>query len=154
MFSACQALIRCKVRVSRRWLLDLLSLSALLSCPTLIPAQNIPSEARITPQTALLTNIQQVLDLGAYRARQFPHPVRITGTVMAYSPSGRGFLHDGTTCILISLTNSQNRLTKGNLAEIEGWTESGVYAPMIGSAQARVLGEGSMPAPTKLSVAR
>src|SRR5215813_1032659 len=90
-------------------------------------SQAAPAEAQPTPQTLVLTNVKQILDLGPDRARKFPHPTHLRGAIIFFNPkTSFGFLHDGTACILISLTNSPPELTTGKSAEVEGWSESGV----------------------------
>jgi signal transduction histidine kinase len=154
MVPACQSCIRRDFGLRRIGLFALTVLTFCFFHSSPVVAQITSAEVQGSSQPVLLTNVQQVLKLGPYRARQFPHPTRITGVIISFNPNGLGFLHDGTACILISLTNNPGGLTRGKLAEVEGWTESGLQAPMVGRAQARVLGEAPIPAPIKLAVAR
>jgi len=111
----------------------------------------------LTPTNALpvLTNVQQVLDLGSYRARQLHQPVRLRGTVLTVSRVPvHIILHDGKACILIANTNLPADLTVGKLAEAEGRTEAGLRAPIVDRAGVRVIGDSTIPEGTPMSASR
>src|SRR5436309_349008 len=123
--------------------------------PTSLTAQ--PSKAESTPQPALpvLTNVQQILDLGAYRARQVSLPVRLKGIVVLYTRKAEfGFLRDESGCILVNFTNPPPELAQGKAVTLEGWTEAGPQAPMVDRAVASIVGESPLPPGARLPIAR
>ena len=75
-----------------------------LTCANGQGATNDVTDQRFLPP---LTNVQQVLDLGAYQAREKSRPVRLRGTVVSHTPrAGYVFLHDQTACILVMVSNA------------------------------------------------
>src|SRR5439155_14644469 len=92
--------------------------------PSEAGAQPAPADAP-TPQTTLvLSNVQQVLNLGTYRARHVSQPVRLRGTLVQLSRKAEYLLvHDETGSILIMPTHTPAELTRDKIVEVEGWTE-------------------------------
>ncbi len=124
--------------------------------PTNAAAQTAAAEAAPgEPRAATLTNVQQVLSLGIYRARTVSQPVLLRGTLVQVSREAEYvFVHDGSACILAVTTNPPAGLAAGKIVEIAGWTEAGLRAPMVDRAEVRVLGEGPLPPAAYLPVAR
>ena len=123
--------------------------------PIQAAAQPSGPEARESPAAAWLTNVQQVLKLGTYRARNTSQPVQLRGIIVQLTRKpGYVFLQDQTACILVTVTNVPAEAAPGKLAEVEGWTEAGLYAPLVDRAALRIIGEASLPQPMHLPVAR
>jgi signal transduction histidine kinase len=102
-----------------------------------------------------LTNAQQILSLGANRARRDSQPVRLRGTIVLVPKSlSYAFLHDETACILVMLTNHPPEMVPGKLAEVQGWTEAGVHAPLVDRAAIALVGDAPIPQGIKVPVAR
>jgi len=124
--------------------------------PTDARAQPSAAEAE-APQAAatLLTNVQQVMSLGPYRARNASQPVRLRGTVVQLNRKpGVLFVHDETGCIYVTATNFPAEVAPGKIVEAEGWTEAGIYAPLVDRAGVHIVGEGPLPKGIHLPVAR
>src|SRR5262245_24045444 len=106
-------------------------------------------------QTAPLTNVQQVLDLGVYQARRLHQPVRLRGVgVNSFRNPTTVFIHDETGSILVHGTNDLPETAFAKLIEVDGITESGLSAPIVVQAAIRVLEEAPLPKPLRLPVAR
>jgi signal transduction histidine kinase len=103
----------------------------------------------------VLTNVQQVLELGAVRARELRQPVRLRGTAaLAAVKPPWAFLHDGTSCILVYGSNAPENFAAGSVIEAEGFTESGMQSPLIEQARFTVIGSAPLPEPLRLPIAR
>jgi signal transduction histidine kinase len=133
---------RCVIANFARRLAALL-LSALLTSHA---AENSPP---------LLTNAQQVLDLGFEAARLSPHPARIHGVVTyPIEDSLRAFVQDQTAGVLMAYTNSDVTLLSGQEVEVEGIIGAGWLAPNLIDGHLRVLGNAPIPEPRPISAAR
>jgi len=67
------------------------------------------SPANATNTLPVLTNVQQVLELGLEGARLRPHPVRLIGIVTYPVPEQRSiYIDDGTGGILVVYTYTDN----------------------------------------------
>jgi signal transduction histidine kinase len=103
----------------------------------------------------LLTNAQQVLDLGVEGARRSPRTARLRGVVtFAVESSALAYFQDATAGIQVVCSNAATILSSGQLVELEGRTGGALIAPMLVDVQARVLGTGPMPEPRKVPVTR
>ena len=137
-FILVQILFTCCLRQSftPAWLL-----AALLGATVLpLTAQDRPLD--------VLTNAQQVLDLGIEGARRAPHPVRLRA-VVTYPAIRRPWFYaqDGTAGILVVCTNESRQPAAGQLVEVTGTAGPGLQAPHIFHADYRVLGTASLPVP-------
>jgi signal transduction histidine kinase len=112
-----------------------------------IPAA-YPADSIVPAQLALLTNAQQVLDLGVDRARHSPHPVQLRG-VVTYPVPGRNrfFVQDDTSGLLVNYTNRIPAPLFGQQVEVTGVAGAGQLAALCLNARVRVLGPTSMPVP-------
>src|SRR2546421_11912948 len=89
-----------------RWFALLIVVVNSVFSPSDTVAQASAGDPAKLPVTTLLTNVQQVLSLGAYRARQTSQPVHLRGTILELAPKWQYlFLHDETGCILVTVTN-------------------------------------------------
>lgn len=95
----------------------------------------------------VLTNAQQVLDLGLDRARGSDIPVRLRG-VMTYEyifKRGWFFVQDETAATLVIDTNLPFELQSGQLLEVEGVAAAGIWMPFVQGSAVRVVGEAPLP---------
>jgi hypothetical protein len=100
------------------------------------------SPANVTNKLPVLTNIQQVLDLGLESVRLRPHPVRIIGVVTYAGPEPRGvYLDDGTGGIHVSysFTDSLPNRHVGQVVWVDGIAGAGPVRPWIAEARLKPL---------------
>ncbi|MBI5383582.1 MAG: HAMP domain-containing histidine kinase [Verrucomicrobia bacterium] len=99
----------------------------------------------------LLTNAQQVLDLGLERSRAGNIPVRLRG-VMTYQAVHRPewfYLQDDSAAVLIIVSNQPPAMVSGQLIEVDGVAAAGIWAPFVGGRAVRVMGMAPLPAPKR-----
>jgi signal transduction histidine kinase len=103
----------------------------------------------------LLTNAQQVLDLGIDGARRAPHPVRLQA-VVTYPVIRRPLFYaqDATAGILVVCTNQSHLPSAGQLVEVVGRAGPGLQAPHVYASNYSVIGTGPLPAPRPADPAR
>jgi signal transduction histidine kinase len=103
----------------------------------------------------VLTNAQQVLDLGLDRVRRSLFPVRLRG-VVTFSMEGSvlAYVQDPTAGIQISHTNTGVNLRAGESVEVNGLASAALFAPMVVDADVRSLGTAPMPEPRRVPAAR
>jgi signal transduction histidine kinase len=117
-----------------------------LAVPARVGAQKPPS---------LLTNAQQILDLGPEGARRSLYPARLRGVVtFVVEGSPFAFVQDATAGIQIACSNSTTTLHAGQLVEVTGRGGGALIAPMLVDAQVSVIGTAPMPEPRKVPAAR
>jgi len=116
------------------------SLAAELSSPAAFTTNSLP----------LLTNLQQVLDLGLDGVRQRRHPVDVTG-VVTQPPGGTFWSRGGTTACLVVLTNRPPGLAVGQQVRVRGVASPAMLAPCIDFPHVEVLGPGAFPTPIRPS---
>src|SRR5688572_28123374 len=118
---------------------------------------NAPNcSAADTGGQTLLTNAQQILNLGLDRARGSLLPAHLRG-VLTYTSGeypGWAYVQDATAGILCICTNLEFRPAVGSLVEMEGVVEAGALAPYVKQARARVVGEAPLPQPLRAPARR
>jgi signal transduction histidine kinase len=114
-----------------------------------------PGVARAAESLALLTNAQQVLDLGADQARRSPHPVALKG-VVTFRVVGNNsvFIQDATAGILVLNQDPELRLEPGQAVELKGRVGAGLLSPIVTSAVISVTGTAPLPEPKPASASR
>lgn len=104
----------------------------------------------------LLTNAQQVLELGLDRARGTELPVRLRGTLTYEAIFGPGWfcLQDDSGAVLVNVhpLPAFARLP-GQVVEVEGVAAAGVYLPYVKGTKATLLGFGALPKPKRTTAA-
>ncbi len=94
-----------------------------------------------------LTNVAAVKLISAEAART-KIPVRLHGVVTAVNPRGKDvFLQDGTGAVYIAGDDLLNPLKVGDLADLEGVTDPGSFAPIVLPRKVQVVGRAALPAP-------
>src|ERR1700733_3353126 len=114
----------------------------------LVGAATGPLAAQEAAPLTLLTNAQQVLDLGIEGARSAPHPVRLRA-VVTY-PTIRApwfYAQDATAGILVICSNLVRQPAAGQLVEVTGRAGPGLQAPHVLHADYRVIGTAPLPVP-------
>jgi hypothetical protein len=102
----------------------------------------------------LLTNIQQVLQLGREGARQHPHPVEfeaVTTVPVAGQPTSL-WVQAETNAIFVAHTNRFTR-QPGLRVRVRGVTGTWPYGVNVQRARVEVLGTNALPEPLRLPVA-
>ena len=106
--------------------------------------------AGISPGAPLST-VRAIKQLTIEDARRVP-PVRLTGVVTSVVPEWGGFsLQDSTEGIYIAWPGAVADLRLGQWVEVEGRAMPGNFAPGVNADRVRVIGEGAMPAPEKVT---
>lgn len=106
------------------------------------------SLAQSAAPLSLLTNAQQVLDLGIEGARRAPHPVHLRA-VVTYPVINRNWFYaqDDTAGILVLCTNNLPQPTAGELVDVTGQAGPGLQAPHVFFGCYRVIGSAPLPSP-------
>lgn len=126
------------------WLLELV----LLAWCGLSSTFGQPTSA---PSTSVLTNAQQVLNVGLERARSEEIPVRLRGVVTVRPPArDRWFyLQDETAGILVVADSEPFPFEAEQLVEVEGTALAGLFAVHVRGRQMRLLGTAPLPTPKR-----
>ena len=97
----------------------------------------------------VLTNAQQVLDLGLERARGSDIPVRLRAvlTYVAVHKPEWFFIQDEAAAIMVVSTNQPFGLRTGQLLEVEGVAAAGIWMPFVQASAIRLVGETTLPKP-------
>ena len=106
--------------------------------------------------TPLLTNLQQVLDLGLEAARASAPPVRVQGVVTypaLFSP-GWFFLQDAGAGVMVMVNPPPFTVVSGQRLEVEGDAVGGVLAPYVRGRTMRLLGTAPLPVPRAATAIR
>jgi signal transduction histidine kinase len=101
------------------------------------------------PSDRVLTNAAEIRALGKADAAE-SLPVRLKGVVIGESePEGRGFaVQDSSGGIYLEAPRETvAQLHTGDLVEIEGVTDPGLYAPFVLAKKVRKTGKGELPKP-------
>lgn len=93
---------------------------------------------------APLTTAAQVRNLTATDAERH-YPVKLRGVVTFYGVFSQ-FVQDETAGIYLSRTNLPP-LVPGQLVEVQGFTSSGEYAPIVVPERVKIVGKASLPVP-------
>jgi signal transduction histidine kinase len=94
----------------------------------------------------LLTNAAQVRALASEDASK-RHPVRLRGVVLSQGRPGF-ILADETAGVYVEgPTNLVSGPNRGDLIELEGWSNPGSFAPYVDAVSARTMGVGKIPEP-------
>jgi len=114
-----------------------------------------PLAAQDDKPLEVLTNAQQVLDLGVEGVARAPHPVRLRA-VVTYPVIRRPWFYaqDSTAGILVVCTNEPRLPQAGELVEIVGTAGPGLQAPHVLFAHYQVIGTSAFPAPKPTDPAR
>ncbi len=96
-----------------------------------------------------LTDVDQIRRLTSLQAEQH-YPVRLRGVVLDYLALPVLFVSDGTNSIYVRVSTNQTYF-QGQLVEINGFSDSGKFAPVIVPSKIRVVGEGQLPSPSDTS---
>jgi hypothetical protein len=75
------------------------------------------------------------------------HRVRVQGSVTAQGPGGAVYVRDDSGGLRIELDAAPPRLQAGDVLDVAGFPERGEYSPVLKNATARVLRQGTLPAP-------
>lgn len=98
------------------------------------------------PQLPLLTTAAEVRNLTPAQA-DLHYPVKLRGVVTFYDDAlFSRFIQDETAGIYLRETNVP-ALSSGQLVEVEGYTGSGEYAPVIFPTVVNIVGQKKLPAP-------
>lgn len=95
----------------------------------------------------ILTNAQQVVELGRDGALRSRHPVQIRG-LLTYVVEGNKnwiYVQDGPTGVLVIYTNIDARPKNGQRLDVRGIVTAGLFHAYVGAADVRVLGEEALP---------
>jgi PAS domain S-box-containing protein len=97
-------------------------------------------------QSRILTTAAEVRNLTVAQAGRH-YPVKLRGVVTFYDDAlFSRFIQDGTAGIYLSPTNVP-ALLPGQLVEVEGFTSSGEYAPIIIPERVQIIGMAALPVP-------
>ena len=115
----------------------------------------VSTRAQEIPPLQVLTNAQQVLDLGIEGARRAPHPVQLRA-VVTYAVIRRPwfYVQDATAGILVICTNESRQPLAGQLVEITGKVIAGLQAPHVYADHYTVVGSAPFPIPHRTDSAR
>jgi PAS domain S-box-containing protein len=115
--------------------------------------QTLPRPASPAPASTLptLTTVAQVRRLSAEEARK-SYPVHVRA-VVTYTESRRAqfFVQDQTEGIYVSAWRHLFELPAGQLVDVVGRSEPGLFAPIIDSPRVTILGPAPLPKPTRVS---
>ena len=118
---------------------------------TLFPAALAWSEDAWPEQLPTLTTAEEVRELTPDQAnRGYPVHLRAVLTYIDFSV-GDFFVQDSTAGIYVDEHDLSHHFRPGDLLEINGVTEEPDFAPQIGKAHYRVLGQSPLPWPRKVS---
>jgi PAS domain S-box-containing protein len=109
----------------------------------LVPDSDSPAER--PAELPVLTTALQVRDLTADKAG-WKYPAKLQGVVTFYLPERRLYIQDRTagTYIGMRLTNAP-AIKAGDLVEISGFTDPGLFAPIVAATQIVVVGSSPLP---------
>ncbi|MGA2247578.1 MAG: HAMP domain-containing sensor histidine kinase [Verrucomicrobiota bacterium] len=115
----------------------------------------VSTKAQENQPLRVLTNAQQVLDLGIEGARCAPHPVQLRA-VVTYAVIRRPwfYVQDATAGVLVICTNESRQPVAGQLVEIAGTVVPGLQAPHVYAANYTVIASASFPVAHRTDSAR
>jgi signal transduction histidine kinase len=126
-----------------------------LFCLSLLLVAPLSVQPLLAQPTALtcLTNAQQVRKLDQEMAGK-NIPVRMSGVVTYYdAPLFNLFFEDATAGIFVLVARDiSTNIYAGQEIEVEGVSDKGDYAPIVKASAIRVLGEGQLPVPHRVSI--
>jgi signal transduction histidine kinase len=159
---AADALLLRKVRITgfcqAAQTLDGQRVPGVLLTPGRAQIEILPEPDDLTATTATNTNALPVLRTAAQVHRlkreesQRGYPVMLRGTVTCVLPEHQAVtLQDGTRGIYVVdvSTNSAAPLRVGDLLEVEGVTDPGLFAPVVNATRLTRLGAGQLPVPVQ-----
>ena len=127
-----------------------LAVVLLVASPSLTPLSHAADASPV-----VLTNVQQILDLGLETVRHSTNIVLLRGVVtLPVAGASWAYVQDVTAGILVTYTNTELRLEPGQLVEIKGAVGSGLVAPLVMDASARIIGTAPLPEPRRVSADR
>ncbi len=105
---------------------------------------------RILAPLPTLTTVSQVKELPEEEARR-AYPVHLRAVVTYHNPvSTNTFLQDGTGGIYVFFDGqAQPALRAGDLAELDGFSGPGQFAPVVKATSVRVVGRQALPKPLR-----
>ncbi len=100
-----------------------------------------------------LTNAQQARELDQETAKKH-FPVRLSGVVTYYdAPLFNLFFQDATSGIFVLVApDISTNIAAGQKIEVEGVCDEGDYAPIIKASMIRIMGQGELPVPRRISI--
>ncbi len=100
-----------------------------------------------------LTNAQQIRKLDPGEAEK-NIPVRMSGVVTYYdAPLFNLFFQDATTGIFVLVAPGiSTNIVAGEEIQVDGVSDKGDYAPIVKATAIKVLGEGKLPVPRRISI--
>jgi len=107
------------------------------------PMRGATTNTSAPPTAPIWTRISQVHRLGEKANRG--SPVRIRGSVTYYDGDRMLFVQDESGGIYVYPDQAKLAVRAGQIVEMEGFTGSGLYAPVILAPRFVVLGESEMP---------
>jgi signal transduction histidine kinase len=112
-----------------------------------------PLSAQPANASICLTNARQVRELDPETAVK-NIPVRMSGVVTYYDALLFNlFFQDGTAGIFVLVApDISTNIVAGQEIEVEGVSDKGDYAPIVKASAIRVLGEGQLPVPHRVSI--
>jgi signal transduction histidine kinase len=112
-----------------------------------------PLLAQPTNTLTCLTNAHQVRELNPETAEK-NIPVRMSGVVTYYDALLFNlFFQDSTAGIFVLVApDISTKIVAGQEIEVEGVSDKGDYAPIVKASAIRVLGEGQLPVPRRVSI--
>jgi methyl-accepting chemotaxis protein len=135
------------------------SVLAALAAPLLCAGSAAAQAPDMDPDAALpvMTSLRAIRAMDSQTAER-RYPVRVRATVTHYDGRpglhGRMFIHDGQVGLNVDDKRGVFQgvlLEIGDLAEVEGYTWSGGFAPTIRAIRITKVGKGVLPAPKRLS---
>jgi signal transduction histidine kinase/ActR/RegA family two-component response regulator len=118
----------------------------------LVPAALAWSEGAWPEQLPTLTTAEEVRELTPDQAnRGYPVHLRAVLTYIDFSV-GDFFVQDATAGVYVNENNKELHFHPGDFLEIDGVTEELDFAPQIGKARYRLLGQAPLPQPRKVSM--
>ena len=110
---------------------------------------NLPS-----PNLPWLTNVEQIRRLTVGEADR-QHPVLITGVVTCSDPDWNLlFIQDATGGIYLSALDQGLRLVAGQIAEVEGITDQGLFGPYVCRTRVKPGAMGALPTAKPVALAQ
>jgi PAS domain S-box-containing protein len=112
---------------------------------------SLPSPAIRGRGLPVLTRAEQVRKLTLEQAK-LGYPVHLQAVVTYFNAGERDlFVQDSSAGIWVNIGPTKLSLRSGQQVELEGVSEFKDFAPQIGNPRLRILGEGKMPQPRRVS---
>ncbi|MHB8523004.1 MAG: PAS domain-containing sensor histidine kinase [Limisphaerales bacterium] len=100
----------------------------------------------------LLTQIRQIRILARSEAER-QYPVHVQGVVTCYEEKmGFCFIQDSTAGIFVWTAIQKAELKGGQMVDVAGISGAGLFSPIIAASAVRIMGTGSAPSPSQVSI--